>query len=112
MDLLIIGDAGLPVPKGTERVDLGWIEGNPAFLDVLKAVLDMLCVEKATFANEAFKVSPDFHTKTLALLPENIDIEYIDHADLKLLCKESKAVVLTGEFTPYTNVVLQAGCVY
>ena len=23
-DTIIIGDAGLPIPKGVERVDLGW----------------------------------------------------------------------------------------
>ena len=26
MDTLVIGDAGLPIPKGVERVDLGWKE--------------------------------------------------------------------------------------
>jgi D-ribose pyranase len=24
MDMLVIADAGLPIPKGVERVDLGW----------------------------------------------------------------------------------------
>ena len=23
-DTLVIGDAGLPIPKGVERIDLGW----------------------------------------------------------------------------------------
>ena len=28
-DLLVIGDAGLPIPKGVERIDLGWKQGSP-----------------------------------------------------------------------------------
>lgn len=27
-DTIIIGDAGLPIPKGVERVDLGWRPGG------------------------------------------------------------------------------------
>ena len=27
-DLLVIGDAGLPIPKGVERIDLGWKQGS------------------------------------------------------------------------------------
>ena len=35
-DMLVIGDAGLPVPKGVERIDLGWKAGSPGFLEVLE----------------------------------------------------------------------------
>lgn len=112
MDMLVIGDAGLPVPKGVERIDLGWKPGNPKYLDVLEEILKYLVVEKAIFANEAKLVSPEFHQQTLGLLPKNIDIEYIDHVQLKELSKESKAIILTGEFTPYTNVILVSGCAY
>ena len=38
-DTIIIGDAGLPIPKGVERVDLGWRPGDPAYLDVLEEIL-------------------------------------------------------------------------
>ena len=32
-DMLVIGDAGLPIPKGVERVDLGWKAGSPGYLE-------------------------------------------------------------------------------
>ena len=35
----MIGDAGLPIPKGVERIDLGWRQGDPAYLDVLEEIL-------------------------------------------------------------------------
>lgn len=112
MDTLVIGDAGLPIPKGVERVDLGWRPSDPAYLDVLEEVLKYIVVEKATFADEALKVTPDFHKKALALLPEGLPVDYIPHTELKERSKDAKAIILTGEFTGYTNVILTAGCAY
>ena len=112
MDTIVIGDAGLPVPDGVERVDLGWRPGDPAYLDVLEEILKVLVVEHATFAEEALKVSPEFHKKALALLPEGIPVEYIPHVELKKRSAGAKAIVLTGEFTGYTNVILRCGCAY
>ncbi len=112
MDTIVIGDAGLPIPKGVERVDLGWRPGDPAYLDVLEEMLKVLVVERATFAKEALTVTPDFHKKALALLPEGIPVDYVPHVELKHLSENAKAIVLTGEFTGYTNVILTCGCAY
>lgn len=112
MDTLVIGDAGLPIPKGVERVDLGWKPGSPGYLEVLEEILKYLQVEGAVFADEALTVTPEFHKKALTLLPEGLPVDYIPHAELKERSKQAKAIVLTGEFTGYTNVILVAGCVY
>ena len=111
-DTIIIGDAGLPIPKGVERVDLGWRPGDPAYLDVLEEILKYIVVEGAVFADEALNVTPDFHKKALELLPQGLPAEYIPHTELKERSKDAKAIVLTGEFTGYTNVILVAGCAY
>ena len=111
-DTIVIGDAGLPIPKGVERVDLGWRPGDPAYLDVLEEILKYIVVEEATFADEALSVTPDFHKKALALLPEGLPVGYVPHVELKEKSKDAKAIILTGEFTGYTNVILTAGCAY
>lgn len=112
MDLLVIGDAGLPIPKGVERVDLGWIAGSPGYLEVLEAIEKELVIEGALFAEEALKVSPELHRQALEILPEGIPVTYVPHTELKERTKNAKAIVLTGEFTGYTNVILTAGCAY
>lgn len=112
MDMLVIGDAGLPIPKGVERVDLGWKQGSPEYLEVLEEIEKYMVTEKAIFAEEALKVSPELHEKALKLLPEGIDIEYLPHTDLKKITEKAKAIILTGEFTGYTNVILISGCAY
>lgn len=111
-DKLIIADAGLPIPKGVERIDLGWIKNSPRFLDVLSEIEKVMVIEGATFAKEALSVSPDIHNKALDILGKNIDITYVDHTQLKEMSKQAKAIILTGEFTGYTNVILEAGCAY
>lgn len=112
MDTLVIGDAGLPVPAGVERIDLGWIEGEPGYHKVLQEILKCLVVEKAVFANEAKEISPEFLEKSISMLPEDIELEYVPHTVLKERSRNAKAIILTGEFTPYTNVILVGGCAY
>ena len=111
-DLLVIGDAGLPIPKGVERIDLGWKQGSPGYLEVLEEIAKVLVIESATFATEALEVSPDFHKEALKMLPEGAPVSYVPHTELKEISAGAKAIILTGEFTPYTNVVLTAGCAY
>ncbi len=112
MDMLVIGDAGLPIPKGVERVDLGWKPGNPSYLEVLEEIEKYMVTEKDIFAEEALAVSPELHKKALALLPEEIPVEYVPHKELKTITEGAKAIILTGEFTGYTNVILVSGCAY
>ena len=38
--------------------------------------------------------------------------EYVPHEEFKKRSSESKAVVRTGEFTPYANIILVAGVVF
>ena len=111
-DLLVIGDAGLPVPKGVERIDLGWKQGSPGYLEVLEEIAKVLVIESATFAEECHEYSPEFHAKALKLLPEGAPVSYVPHAELKKMSADAKAIILTGEFTPYTNIVITAGCAY
>ncbi|PPK82101.1 D-ribose pyranase [Lacrimispora xylanisolvens] len=112
MDMLVIADAGLPVPKGVERVDLGWKQGNPGYLEVLEEIEKYMITEKAVFAQEALVVSGELHKEALALLPAGIPVEYVPHTELKKMTEEAKAIILTGEFTGYTNVILISGCAY
>ena len=111
-DLLVIGDAGLPIPKGVERIDLGWKQGSPGYLEVLEEIAKVLVIESAVFAEECHEVSPELHAKALKLLPEGTPVTYVPHTQLKEITKDAKAIILTGEFTGYTNIVITAGCAY
>lgn len=52
-DLVVIADAGLPIPVGVPTVDLSLVPGVPSFEEVLGVVVESLVVESATYAEEA-----------------------------------------------------------
>ncbi len=58
MDWLGIGDAGTPIPKDTEKIDLSVRPGLPSFIDVLKEVLVELEVQKIYVAEEIKTENP------------------------------------------------------
>lgn len=111
MDTLVIADAGLPIPAETQRIDLALAEGIPSFLDTLGAVLKEMQVERAIVAAEVLNVSPSIYRGIQALLGE-VPIETVTHLIFKEQTRSARAVVRTGEFTPYANIILVAGVVF
>ncbi|MBE6851661.1 MAG: D-ribose pyranase [Ruminococcus sp.] len=112
-DTIAIGDCGLPIPDETERIDLSLAFGIPTFMQTLKIVAQDMKIEKIILAEEIKTNNPDV-LKQVEELFENqeIDIEFVSHSQLKERTKQCKAVIRTGETTPYANIILQAGCIF
>lgn len=111
LDTLVIADAGLPIPPATRRIDLAVSQGIPPFLDVLRAVLAEMQVQGAVIASEMTSRSPAMHAALLAAL-DGVPVTAIPHEELKARTTAARAVVRTGEFTPYANVILIAGVTF
>ena len=111
LDTLVIGDAGLPIPIETRRIDLALTKGVPTFLETLKVILEEVQVERAIVAEEMINVSPAVYEQVKNLLPE-ILVEAIPHAEFKSQTNNARAIVRTGEFTPYANIILVSGVVF
>ena len=110
-DLLVIGDAGLPIPDGPLRIDLAVSANLPRFLDVVSAVLSELCVESAVVAAELPGRNPVVEAGLKAQLGAT-PVAMVPHEDFKALSARARAIVRTGEFSPYANVILRAGVVF
>ncbi|MGP6389305.1 D-ribose pyranase [Streptococcus dysgalactiae] len=108
-DRVCIGDLGLPVPDGVAKIDLALKSGQPNFQDVLAVYLEHVLVEKVILAEEIKSQNPKQLEDLLARLDNSVIVEYVSHEELKALTKSTKAVVRTGENTPYSNVILQSG---
>lgn len=111
LDTLVIGDAGLPIPPATPRIDLAVSAGIPAFLDVVSAALGEMQVQEAIIAAEMAARSPEMRSRLLALLGD-IPVREVSHEQFKAQSASAHAIVRTGEFTPYANVILVAGVVF
>lgn len=117
-DEVTICDAGLPIPSQVERIDLALTHGVPSFIDTVKVTLSEMQITGVVLAEEFKKISPDLHLQLLVLIKaeqitgHHIDITYISHEAFKKKTNHSKAVVRTGECTPYANVIFQSGVVF
>lgn len=117
-DAIVVADAGLPIPAGPERIDLAFAPGKPGFLEVLDALLAELEVERALLADEAWTVTPPrfreaVEARLLALPKVKVrGLEHAPHEEFKRLTAGARAIVRTGELTPYANVILSSGVVF
>ncbi len=111
MELFLIGDAGMPIPKGVEMIDLILCEGVPTFEQVLDAVLNETEVEYYYLADEIKSKNQRLFTYIRNAMPD-IRYEMMPHNDLKHLTRNCKFAIRTGEFSPYPNVVLRAGVTF
>ncbi|OFO09481.1 D-ribose pyranase [Streptococcus sp. HMSC076E03] len=110
-DQVCIGDLGLPVPNGIPKIDLSLTSGIPSFQEVLDIYLENILVEKVILAEEIKEANSDQLSRLLAKLDNSINIEYVSHNHLKQMTQDVKAVIRTGENTPYSNIILQSGVI-
>lgn len=110
-DKIVICDCGLPIPAHVKRIDLALKQGTPSFLETLETVLVEMQVEKVYVAKEMGTASPQLQPAINRFLP-GVQVMTIRHEELKALTKEAKAVIRTGECTPYANIILEAGVIF
>lgn len=110
-DQIVIGDAGLPIPDGVKKIDLALALSEPAFIRVLDEVLKDMEVEKVILAEEIKEQNiPQLEAINNRL--ENQEVSFVSHEDFKQLTKNAKAIIRTGEATPYSNIILQSGVIF
>lgn len=113
MDKLVVCDAGLPIPRGMECVDLALTPNIPRFIDVVKVVLEELDVESAIVAEEMVSRNGVVYEELSGLLVD-IPIQTMPHESFKQeTCDNRNTVfVRTGEVSPFANVILIAGVTF
>lgn len=112
-DCIAVGDCGLPIPDETERIDLALMFGVPTFMQTLKAVSEDMKIEKVILAEEIKDKNPKVLKEIEELFEgQEIEFEFVSHTELKEKTKDCKAVIRTGETTPYANIILQSGCIF
>jgi len=107
-DMLTVADAGLPIPSTTQRIDLALKAGVPGFLETLEVVLSEMHAEKAYVSQDILIKSPQIYAGIQKLLGD-IVIQTLPHQEFKRLTGSTKAIIRTGEFTPFANIILVAG---
>lgn len=110
-DRFIIADCGLPIPRDVPCIDVSLKLGTPSFMSVLELIAKEIEIEKLTLANEIITENSALHLQ-LTKYYQRIPIDYISHGELKEEIQKVKAVLRTGEATPFANVIVHAGVVF
>ena len=86
-------------------------------MEVLKEVAGDMKIERIILAEEIKeqnKEQLDNITKFFLYCETGFapSVDFVSHAELKKMTADCKAVIRTGETTPYSNIILQAGCIF
>jgi len=108
-DLLMVTDAGFAIPQEVEVIDISLSENKPMVMDVLEELNKFFSVEKMYMSNETREVSPSHLKNVSGAFGDKVELETLPHDEIKKLSREVKAVIRTGDFTAYGNVILVSG---
>lgn len=75
-------------------------------------ILADMQVERAVLASECLDRNPAVAAKAQTLQESGIQVDYVSHEAFKQLCHKAKAVIRTGEASPYANIVLYSGVIF
>lgn len=118
-DLLGICDAGLPIPSNVNCIDVSVSANTPNAMSVINAISSELFVEKIFVASEMQTHNPPSWESVIKWV-ENLSLEQgkkielveISHGELKSRSHKCRALVRTGECTPFFNVLIQSGVTF
>ncbi len=86
----MVCDAGLPVPRSAQRIDMALTQGVPSFMQVLEVVTAEMQVEAAIIASEIKQLNPQLHETLLTHLEQlqqhqgnTIEVRYVTHEQFK-----------------------------
>lgn len=114
-DTICVSDCGLPVPDNVTRIDLALTLGVPSFMDTLRTVASDMKIEKIVMADEIRQNNPSVHGEIVSFFEnESVkpEVVYVPHKEFKEMMGDCRAVIRTGENTPYANIILQSACIF
>jgi ABC-type ribose transport system, auxiliary component len=108
-EVMIIGDAGVPIGDDAQRIDVALCEDVPTIEQVLELVMNEMIYEKVVVAEEQKLYNP-VHYEHVKALTDRCEVETMSHEELfATYLPKAKFIVRTGNFMPWGNVVLTAG---
>lgn len=108
-DLMIVCDAGFPIPSTAWRIDLAIVPDVPDLETVLTPIAQNLITERVAYADTL----PAHNAPLLAKIKRlfvDAEFEPIKHETiLSEMAAKAKVIVRTGAFDPWGNILLYSG---
>ena len=108
-DLMIVCDAGFPIPSSAWRIDLAITPDVPDLETVLTPIAEHFIAEKVSYA-DTLPVNNVPLLKKIERLFAGADFVPVKHeAILGEMAAKAKVIVRTGAFDPWGNILLYSG---
>ena len=108
-DLMIVCDAGFPIPSTTWRIDLAIVQDVPDLETVLSALSESFIAEKVSYAAEMGENNPPLLEKVKRLFSASEHAPVPHQQILNEMAAKAKCIVRTGAFDPWGNILLYSG---
>ncbi|MEK4149473.1 RbsD/FucU domain-containing protein [Robertmurraya sp. FSL W8-0741] len=109
-DIILVTDAGFPIPKDANRIDLGYYAGQVDVLDILKMLRKEIFVDEVAFAGEVkthhpqlYKSIQDIYTGSGAIFKGTTHEELVEN-----IAPKAKVVIRSGSLNAWANFALVA----
>jgi simple sugar transport system permease protein/D-ribose pyranase len=108
-DLMIVCDAGFPIPNEAWRIDLSIVQDVPDLETVLSAISGSFIAEKVGYAAEMAQNNPVLLKKVKRIFADS-DHFTVPHTEiLGGMARSAKVIVRTGAYDPWGNILLYSG---
>ncbi len=109
-DILMVVDAGFPVPdSGCRIVDLAIKPNLPDIETTIKLITNNMIYEECLVGQEQHDFNPPLYNK-IAVVVNRCPITLVPHDEIMFgYSKKAKVIVRTGAFDPWGNIVFISG---
>ncbi|MFV0503847.1 MAG: RbsD/FucU domain-containing protein [Lachnospirales bacterium] len=107
-DIVLVTDAGFPIPKNACVINLGYYEGQVDVIDILKMLRKEIFVEAVSFATEVETRHPDLY-KDIQKIYTGSGAEFVSttHENLvEKIAPKAKVIIRSGSFNAWANFAL------
>lgn len=109
-DIIMVTDAGFPIPKGANRIDLGFYKGIPDVRDILKVLRKEMFAEEVRFAREVETHYPSLYEEVQEIYTGSgaVFIEAPHEELIEVWAPKAKAIIRSGSFDAWANFAITA----
>jgi D-ribose pyranase len=108
-DLMIVCDAGFPIPNHVTRVDLAIAQDIPDLEMVLSIINDAFIAERVGYAAEMADNNAPLRNKVHRIFADAEFVTMSHEEILGQMAAKAKVIVRTGAFDPWGNILLYSG---
>lgn len=108
-DVMIVCDAGFPIPLTAWRIDLAIVPDVPDLATVLRAIAEAFIAEKVAYADTLPANNAPLLKKVREIFSDAEHTMIPHHVILTEMAAKAKVIVRTGAFDPWGNILLYSG---